>query len=91
MEQNETVFSKTVNSGKKKYYFDVKKARNKSMYLSIREVTFGEEPGSGNARKVIVFSDTIREFTEALDEAKKHVPAGEKNCAENQKTTPKTV
>ena len=85
MEQNEAVFSKAVNAGKKKYYIDVRKARNNSMYLSIREVAFGEENGGGNPRKVIVFSDAIKEFSAAIDEAKKFVPAKEKEAAATQK------
>jgi hypothetical protein len=85
MEQNDVVFSKTVNAGKKKYYLDAKKARNSSMYLTIREVTFGEEPGSGNSRKIIVFSDAIRDFATAFDEAKKYVPYKEKTEAAKSK------
>ncbi|MGD0566495.1 MAG: DUF3276 family protein [Candidatus Goldiibacteriota bacterium] len=91
MEQNEAVFSKAVNAGKKKYYLDVKKARNNSMYLSIREVAFGDEAGGGNPRKVIIFSDAIREFAAAFDEAKKFVPAKEKEAAVKQKEAAQAV
>jgi len=42
-------------------------------------------PGSGNSRKIIVFSDAIRDFAAAFDEAKKYVPYKEKTEAAKSK------
>jgi hypothetical protein len=60
------VFSKVVVSGKKKYYLDVKVAKNSSKYLSIREVTEGDTPEARESKKINVFDNAMPLFAKAF-------------------------
>jgi hypothetical protein len=77
MSSENTVFTKTVEAGKRKYYLDVKRAKNNSLYLSIREVTLGETPEKNESRRLMVFDNAIKDFTTAFNETASHVPARE--------------
>ena len=77
MSEQETVFSKVVSSSKKKYYMDVRKAKTGSLYLTIKEVTVGDTQDKAESRRILVFDNAIKDFTEAMDEIKKHIPARE--------------
>jgi hypothetical protein len=72
------VFSRSVEAGKKKYYLDVKLAKNNSRYLSIREVTQGDTPENRESRRLIIFKDGFTEFCEAFKEVQAQLAVKEK-------------
>jgi hypothetical protein len=82
MSSENTVFSKFVGAGRKKYYLDVKRAKNGSMYLTIREVTQGETDDKNESRRIMVFDNAIREFSAAYAEASAKVPPKERSKPE---------
>ena len=59
-------FSRSVSAGKKKYYLDVRKAKNGSNYLSIRETSEGDTPEQKESRRILMFDQAIADFTEAF-------------------------
>ena len=75
MNQENEVFNRSFTAGKKKYYFDVKKAKTGNLYLSIKEVTEGETPEKNESRRVLVFNNAIKQFGEAFAEAAGKIPA----------------
>jgi hypothetical protein len=85
MSEHEAVFSKAVSSGRKKYYMDVKKAKNGCMYLTIKEVIMGDAAESREQRRIMIFDDTIRDFAEAFELARKFMPHRERPKQEAQK------
>lgn len=72
------VFARAVESGRKKYYLDVKVAKNNSRYLSIREVTQGDKPEERESRRLIVFSNDFSGFSQAFGEVEKFMASKEK-------------
>ncbi len=78
MSEQEAVFSKAVSSGKKKYYMDVKKAKNGNLYMTIKEVTMGDTAEAKEQRRILVFDDAIKDFAAAFDAAKQHIPNRER-------------
>ncbi len=85
MGNENVVFSKFVGAGKRKYFLDVKKARTGSLYLSIREVADGETPEKTESRRIMVFDNAIRQFSEAFGEAVLRIPAKERTARETEK------
>lgn len=85
MSEQEAVFSKVVSSGRKKYYMDVRKAKTGNLYLSIKEVTLGDTQDKSEARRILVFDNAIKDFGEAMDEIRKHMPHKEKSKSEGEK------
>lgn len=85
MSEHEAVFSKAVTSGRKKYYMDVKKAKNGCMYLTVKEVIMGDAPETREQRRIMIFDDTIRDFGAAFEEAKKFMPHRERAKQESHK------
>lgn len=66
----DSLFSKTVKSGKTTYFIDVKEAKNKSKYITIAE----SQPSTTDEKKftrksIIVFDNSAEKFRSALDEA----------------------
>jgi len=85
MGEQEAVFSKAVTAGKKKYYMDVKKAKNGCMYLTIKEVIMGETPDSKEQRRIMVFEDVIKDFSAAFELSKQFIPPKERSKPPAQK------
>jgi hypothetical protein len=72
------VYSRAVASGKKKYYFDVRKAKTGNLYLTIKEVTQGETEEKNESRRIMVFDNAIKEFGDAFIDAAGRIPAKER-------------
>ena len=67
MVNNNAIYSTMVRSGKATYFVDVKEAKNGKKYLSISENRLdGEERKRTTLR---VFSETVDQFKQAIDEA----------------------
>ena len=66
----DTLFSKSVKSGKTTYFLDVKEARNQSKYLTISSsAPSKDDPQKFSKRSVIVFNNAAIDFLSALKEA----------------------
>ena len=66
--QNNAIYSTMVRAGRTTYFIDVKEAKNGSKYLSISEHRIDTD--SKKSRSTIrVFSDSIEQFQQAIDEA----------------------
>lgn len=66
----DSLFTKTIKSGKTTYFIDVKEAKNKSKYLTISESKPSTKSESKYMRRsIIIFDNTAKRFREALDEA----------------------
>ena len=70
----EAVFSKVMTAGKKKYYFDVKRAKTGNLYLTIKEVTIGDTSDYSESRRILVFEKGMKDFAESINEVAKHMP-----------------
>ncbi len=80
--------TKTVQEGRRTYFFDVKGTKAGNPYLVITESTFvGEHHNGGEDRRLrsrlMVFAESIEEFIQALNEVapKLKPPADEKASA----------
>ena len=67
--ESEIVYSRSVKAGKRIYYFDVRKARNEDLYLSITESK--RLPGESEApqfekHKLFLYKEDFAHFTEEL-------------------------
>ena len=69
----EVVFSKVVSKQKRKYYFDVKIAKNGSKYLVISEQVAGDTSDKNKRHRIMVFDDIFGEFVAAIDEIRVHM------------------
>lgn len=68
----DAIFTKTVKAGKITYFFDIRKAKNQSKYLTITASqlsTDGEKKFS--KRSINLFSNAAEKFQDALQEAVK--------------------
>lgn len=72
------VYARAVSAGKKKYYFDVRKAKTGNLYLTIKEVTQGETDEKNESRRILVFDNAIKDFADALNDAAGRIPHKEK-------------
>jgi hypothetical protein len=72
------LFSRSVEAGKKKYYLDVRKAKNGSKYLSIREISEGDTPQNRESRRVMVFDNALGDFAKAFREIEGNMQESEK-------------
>lgn len=68
----EIVYSRSVKAGKRIYYFDVKKARNEDLYISITE---SKRTTAGNAEtpqfekhKLFLYKEDFNHFSEAFED-----------------------
>lgn len=66
----DALFSKSLKSGDRTYFIDVKEAKNKSKYLTIAE----SKPSKDGEKKftrssVMIFDNQMEKFRSALDEA----------------------
>ncbi len=68
--KQEVVNSQVLKAGGKTYFFDVKKAKNGKNYLTISE-TWKKPDGEAVRNRLMIFSDNIDEFSNALAEAGK--------------------
>jgi hypothetical protein len=75
------VYARAVSSGKKKYYFDVKRAKNGSLYLSIKEITLGETAEKNESRRIMVFDNAIKDFADAFSDSAGRIPPKERQKA----------
>ena len=66
--QNNTVFSTIVRAGRTTYFVDVREAKNGKKFLSISEsrIDADEKRQRSTLR---VFSETVEQFRQAVDEA----------------------
>jgi hypothetical protein len=69
-----TVHSTIVSNGRKKYYFDVRKAKTGNLYLCIKEVTIGDTMDRSESRRILVFDNCIKDFAESIQQCAKHFP-----------------
>jgi len=63
------VFSKSVKAGKRTYFFDVKRNRNKNLYLTITESKrryIGEEVILFEKHKIFLYNEDFDKFREAF-------------------------
>ena len=65
--------SKTVKAGKRTYFLDVKEAKTGDNYLVITESRFRGEGSDRERSSIMVFSDTIEAFMDALHQMVKLV------------------
>jgi len=66
----DALFSKTLKTNDRTYFFDVKEAKNKSKYLTIAETKAAKDGEKKFTRSsVMVFDNQIEKFQEALQEA----------------------
>jgi hypothetical protein len=66
----DALFSKSLKSGDRTYFIDVKEAKNKSKYLTIAE----SKPSKDGEKKftrssVMIFDNQMEKFRDALEEA----------------------
>jgi len=71
----ESLFSRTVKSGKTTYFIDVKEAKNKNKYIVIAESTFAKngDDKKFTRKSIIVFDNAAEKFRDALGEAIKMI------------------
>lgn len=67
---NEAIFTKVLSSQKRKYYLDVKMAKNGSKYLVISEQVVGDTPDKNERHRIMIFDDAFNDFAAAMDEIK---------------------
>ncbi len=70
MRDQEIVFSRSVKAGKRLYYFDVRKARNNDLYLSITE-SKRRQSEDGDApmfekHKIFLYKEDFARFMESM-------------------------
>jgi len=75
MNTENLLFSRTISAGKRKYYFDIRKAKNGSRYLVIKEISEGEAPETTEKRSVMVFENIFTDFSKAFYEAHEKMSA----------------
>jgi len=67
--ESEIVYSRSVKAGKRIYYFDVRKARNEDLYLSITEskrLQGESETPQFEKHKLFLYKEDFAHFTEEL-------------------------
>ena len=67
--ESEIVYSRSVKAGKRIYYFDVRKARNEDLYLSITEskrLQGESETPQFEKQKLFLYKEDFAHFTEEL-------------------------
>ena len=67
--ESEIVYSRSVKAGKRIYYFDVRKARNEDLYLSITEskrLPGESETPQFEKHKLFLYKEDFAHFTEEL-------------------------
>ena len=68
MTNNDAIYSTMVRAGRTTYFVDVKEAKNGNKYLSISESKIDAEQQKKRTT-LRVFSDSIDQFRQAIDEA----------------------
>lgn len=72
-QQTPAIFSTSVKTKGKMYFFDVKAAKNGNKYLNITQSWIKD--GQGHRGTVIVFKEHLPEFLQAMNEAQEKVVA----------------
>jgi len=69
MEQrkDDSLFSKRVKAGRRRYFIDVKRNKRGNLYLAISEKR-KEKDGSVKRTRVIVFEEDVMKFEDAFNE-----------------------
>ena len=65
---NNAIYSTMIRSGRTTYFVDVKQAKSGSNYLSITEHRLDQDQKKSRST-IRVFSDSIDQFKQAIDEA----------------------
>lgn len=65
--------SRTVKAGKRTYFFDVKQSKTGDNYLIITESRFSGEGPERTRSSIMIFSDALNNFLEALAETAKTI------------------
>jgi hypothetical protein len=66
-EDNE-LFTKKINAGSRNYFFDVKKNKDGSRYLTITESKFQAEGEKPERFRILVYEDRLKEFVSGFKE-----------------------
>ena len=69
MDEN-VLFSRTISGPKRKYYLDLKTAKNGSKYIVISEQVIGDTPDKKERHRIMVFDEAFEEFMDAINELK---------------------
>lgn len=70
-EQQNSLFSKSLATKSKTFFFDVKAAKNGNKYLTITESRIKD--GQKFRNSIMVFSDTLQDFSQAILEMQEKV------------------
>ena len=69
MEQNKQIFSKSISTGTRVYYFDVCADGKDQKYMSISEIPTDKSPKKKRRQRIFIHSQNIEKFVAALGEA----------------------
>ncbi len=67
MDENE-VFTKKVRAGSRMYFFDVKKNKEGTLYLTITENKFQGENEKPERFRILVYEDKLKDFAKGFKE-----------------------
>jgi hypothetical protein len=70
---NKAMHSKTVKAGSRTYFIDIKKTSDGRNYLTITESRFKGEGSDRVRASILIFSESAKEFQEALSEMAAHL------------------
>ena len=71
---NPPLFSQTVKTKSKTYFFDVKAAKNGNKFITISE-TWISKDGQKHRGNVTVFANELQEFSQALEQVQEKAKA----------------
>jgi len=71
MQDDESIKSEMIRSGKRTYFFDVKMASNNDKYLKITETRLVEEGEPRKRSNIMVFPEDIDRFRSVLNQVSK--------------------
>ena len=67
---NEAIFSKTINTKSRSYFFDLKKSAGGDLYFTVSESKKKKDGDGWERGSVMVFADNSTEFFAAMDEVR---------------------
>lgn len=70
---NEAIFSKTINTKSRSYFFDLKKSGNGDLYFTVSESKKKKDGAGWERGSVMVFADNSAEFFQALGEIRERM------------------
>ena len=67
----DSLFSKTIKSGKSTYFVDVREAKNKSKYITLTESSPSKDGGEKkfSRKSIVIFENATESIRDALTEA----------------------